>query len=278
MKVEKIGSFNKKRTIKRDIQSLCRSSLLFLDRLLIYTENHKSDIYHKYTQDLVKKFKSETKKKYKIKESLNLEPIETKSKRILNNQDLKNTSIDLVLSILQIPEDYNWEPIELTMLHLIVDQAVYFPRYFAYQVFIDLLGRSSAIQFIKEFTDYYVLNFRDVPKYENLTKIFEDDIERGNKSDSSIFIAGLINKGKYVGKCLKCMGHEALKKLPDRELAELVLCYGDYTLIRKMNDNFDVTRNYTLNIGPYCDLCVHDTRIVSNIEHPSMEFYDNLGN
>jgi hypothetical protein len=278
MRVEKIGKFNPTRTINREIQSLCRSSLLFLDRLLEYTKKHKSEIYQKYVQDLAKKFKSEIKKSYIIKESLDLEPIKTKVKIVLNNQDLVYTTIDLVLSLLNISEDYIWEPNELTILHRIVDQAVYVPRYYAYQVFIDILGRKDAIQFIKDFTDYYVLNFRDVPKYDNLTKIFEDDIERGNKSDSSIFIAALINEGKYVGKCLKCMGHEAMKELLDNELTELVLCYGDYTLIRKMNDNFDVTRNFTLNTGPYCDLCVHDFSIVNEIIHPSREFYDNLGN
>jgi hypothetical protein len=223
------------------------------------------------------KFKPELKKSYKIKKSLDLKPIKSKVKRILDYQALVDVSLDLVLSLLQIPDEYNWVPSELTILHIIVDQAVYTPRYFAYQVFIDLLGRKDAIQYIKEFTDYYVLNFRDVTKYDNLTKIFEDDIKRGSKSDSSIFVAGLINEGKYVGKCLKCMGHEAMKILPDKEISELVLCYGDYTLIRKMNDNFDVTRNYTLNTGPYCDLCVHDTSIVTEIVHPSRDFYDNLG-
>jgi len=222
------------------------------------------------------RFKSEIKKSSKLKESLDLEPIKSKVKMILNYQDLVDVSLDLILSLLQLPEEYNWESNELTILHITLDQAVYIPRYFAYQVFIDLLGRKEAIQYLKEFTDYYVLNFRDVTKYDNLTKIFEDDIERGNKSDSSIFIAALVNEGKYVGKCLKCMGHEAMKMLPDKEISELVLCYGDYTLIRKMNENFAVTRNYTLNTGPYCDLCVHDTRKVKEVIHPNKEFFDKL--
>ncbi|NHJ41218.1 MAG: hypothetical protein FK731_14395 [Asgard group archaeon] len=276
MRVEKIGSFNLKRTLTRDIQSLCRSSLLFLDRLLEYTEKQNSKIYKKVIQELIMRFKSEIKKSSKLKESLDLEPIKSKVKMILNYQDLVDVSLDLILSLLQLPEEYNWESNELTILHITLDQAVYIPRYFAYQVFIDLLGRKEAIQYLKEFTDYYVLNFRDVTKYDNLTKIFEDDIERGNKSDSSIFIAALVNEGKYVGKCLKCMGHEAMKMLPDKEISELVLCYGDYTLIRKMNENFAVTRNYTLNTGPYCDLCVHDTRKVKEVIHPNKEFFDKL--
>ena len=128
MRVEKIGKFNPKRTLTRDIQSLCRSSLLFLDRLLIYTEKHQPDIYAKFILKLTNKYKSEIKKAYNIKETLNLEPIESKVKRILSYQDLVDVSVDFVLSLLQISGDYKWEPNELTVLHMNVDQAVLNPE------------------------------------------------------------------------------------------------------------------------------------------------------
>ncbi|NHK32608.1 MAG: hypothetical protein FK730_14740 [Asgard group archaeon] len=278
MKEEKVGKFNKKRTIKRDIASSNRSFLLFHDRYLTYLKEKKSNIFDSYIDKIISKYKSETNNTYVYIENLDIEPIKNKLKWLLNNPELIKACINLHLSLMKIPPNYYWEPKELSLYHIDVDRANYAPRYFAFKILIELIDRKEAIQFLKEFTNYYVNNYREVSNYDNLKTIYEDDIERGKKTDSSIYTVALINEGKYVGKCEKCMGHESLKDLEDKEITEIVLCYGDYALIKNMNEHFLATRTITLNTGPYCDLCVHDTRIVNEIEHPSREFYDNLEN
>ncbi|MGC9780659.1 MAG: hypothetical protein HZR80_15560 [Candidatus Heimdallarchaeota archaeon] len=229
-----------------------------------------------YIENLISKYKSETNQEYELADELDINSVKSKLELLLKNQDLIKICVNLHLSLLKIPQNYSWEPEELSLLHIDVDRANYAPRYFAYKTLIELIDRKEAIRFLKEFTDYYIANFREVGKYDDLTSIFDDDVKRRKKFDSSVYTCVLINDGKYAGKCEKCMGYESLKDLEDNEISEIVLCYGDFALIRKLNENFLATRTITLNKDPYCALCVHDTRIVKEIEHPSREFFDSL--
>jgi hypothetical protein len=276
MEKEKVGKFNPKRKTKKNIASSNRTFLLFHERFLKYLKEKNQELFSEFVDKLISKYKSETKQEYAFVEQLDIEPIKDKIKLIQKNQELINACVNLHLSLYKIPQDFSWENEETEVLHINADRAHYTPRYFAYEILTQMIDREEAIVFLKEFTDYYVEKFRDVPKYEKLRKIFEDDVKRGRQSDSSVFTVGLVNEGKYVGKTAKCMGFEALSHLKDRELIDLVLCYGDFTLIKKLNENFVATRTITLPLGPYCDICVHDTRIVKEIEHPTREFYDKL--
>ena len=72
------------------------------------------------------------------------------------------------------------------------------------------------------------------------------------------------------------MTAEAFLDCKDSELKHAVFCSNDHALFKKNNENFELTRTSTLMIGTYCDFCLHDTRIVDKIEHPSKEFIENL--
>ncbi|NHJ32265.1 MAG: hypothetical protein FK732_05340, partial [Asgard group archaeon] len=268
MEKEKVGKFNLKRKTKKNIASSNRTFLLFHERFLSYLKEKKPELLSKYISKLISRYKSEAKRNYLIIDQLDIAPIKEKISLILEHQELINACVNLHLSLYKIPEDFSWDIDETEVLHINADRAHYSPRYYAFEVLIKMIDREEAIQFLKEFTDYYVENYREVSRYEKLRTIFEDDVKRGRKSDSSIFTVGLVNEGKYVGKTEKCMGFEALSHLEDREITDLVLCYGDFTLIKKLNENFVATRTITLPTGPYCDICVHDTRIVKEIEHP----------
>lgn len=68
-----------------------------------------------------------------------------------------------------------------------------------------------------------------------------------------------------------------MKPFNDPELSYIVACYGDTTGVQAENPNFVLTRTTTLiKGGPYCDNCIHDKRHVSELVHPSNEFFKTL--
>ncbi|MGY5854551.1 MAG: hypothetical protein RTU92_13365, partial [Candidatus Thorarchaeota archaeon] len=89
-------------------------------------------------------------------------------------------------------------------------------------------------------------------------------------------MSSILQESKYIVRVENCMVHEALKEFDDSELEDIVYCSGDFSRIRILNPNFVLTRTCTLMNGPYCDACVHDSRIVQEFEHPTRKFYDSM--
>ena len=51
--------------------------------------------------------------------------------------------------------------------------------------------------------------------------------------------------------------------------------WEDFTMFRKLNANFCLTRTKTLmNGGECCDMCYHDERYVLDFSHPSAEAFE----
>ena len=73
------------------------------------------------------------------------------------------------------------------------------------------------------------------------------------------------------------MQGETYSKLPDLELASLLVCYGDFSKMPYINPNFALTRTKTLVEGhPFCDFVHYDKRIVDEIKHPDEDFWKNF--
>ena len=97
----------------------------------------------------------------------------------------------------------------------------------------------------------------------------------GEKYEQGDRLVASVENGRYIFRVDRCALQEALKEFNDPELSDIVACYGDYTVFKYINENFVLTRTQTLMNSSYCDSCIHDTRIVEKIEHPTKQFYDN---
>ena len=271
IRIHKINNYNPAKTSKLDIGSYIGNVLIYLDRFLIYLKEHKKQILNDFLAELKLKYRSETPYSFNKLDSLDLSKIDAQLK-VLKDPDLLEACTNLILTLLDIPEDYAWEPQELDILDVNITRARLVPTYYFSKLLTELIDREEAIQLLKDYFEFYIHTYRNVKKFENLTTIYE----ASNNQHNTILVNVLINDGIYAGKGGICAGHDALKGFNDPELAYIICCHGDAALIRKYNENFVMTRRYTLMDGPYCDTTAHDTRIVAKVEHPPKEFFDNL--
>lgn len=276
MKVELLGTIKLDKKIKYNVSNSLENCLKYIDDFLIYLKEHKAPLIDEFIAKVMSKMKSSIIDNYELGDSYVLGDLNEKLEFLSRNQGFVDVIASLYLSLLKISRDKNWKSEKISILHLNLDKANYFPRYYLAEQLTEILEREETIQLFKDFIDQRIIKNLERPYRETMTEVYELDVKNGKTSESSKYISALMHEGLYAGRVDRCMGHEALKELKDPELAELVTCYGDFEMIKKTNDNFVLTRTCTLHTGPYCDNLYHDTRICKKIKHLPREFYDTL--
>jgi len=276
VRVQKCGTYNPDATQNVDVNKVTESTFLALDRLLVYLADHKADVLDDFVTGLTSRYRSEVPNSFDNFTSFKRSHSKLSLKMLTDIPDLTEACTDLCLTLLNVPEGYAWKPQELELLQIDDISARYIPRYFQAKLLTELMVKEEAIKLLKNFFDFSARTYRTVERHENVTSIYEDDVNRGAEREGFIWISALLNEGKFAGRTDVCLLHEALKGFNDPELAYVIGCHADFVVIQKMKENFLLTRSSTLMDGPFCESCVHDTRVVSKIEHPSREFFEKL--
>jgi len=153
------------------------------------------------------------------------------------------------------------------------------PLYLIAVSLMDFMPRDEAIEFYKNYIDYTYESRGITPPtmefVEEMVELFNREYKQTHN-----YTAFKTEEGKIGVKVKKCMIQEALRdfdKNYDKELAYYINCYSDFLTTKRMNKNFNLTRNKTIMIGnSYCDFCWTDKRIVKEIEHPDKAFWVEL--
>ncbi|MHA2363966.1 MAG: hypothetical protein ACXAC7_08400 [Candidatus Hodarchaeales archaeon] len=245
-----------------------------LNRILRYVQENKPEIIDKFKITLKKKLYSLI-----LNPSINLEIIKIPKiqEEIQSYDELQKLYFTYCFTLWEIPENFSSNTLEKQWIK--VDRAFNYPTYYWVLTLCEVLGRTEAIDFIKQYIDSRVYSLiKPNLEFKDLDYIWEESLNQNEKyprADAGIGFR--LSKGKVGFKVSKCCGADSMKPLNDPELSHLILCYGDTATFEARNPNFVYTMPKTLaKNDPYCDKCFHDKRHVSNIEHPDDKFWDNL--
>lgn len=159
---------------------------------------------------------------------------------------------------------------------LAATQARLLPAYHQMRVLCDLVGDGKGIPLVEAFVDEWMSAHTKADATLEDPSRFWDALE--GEHDGTDEIAGRLHRGRILFRVERCLWADVLKPLGDPALAHAGTCYGDFAQISAIHPSFVLTRTMTLMQGdPYCDTCIHDTRHVDSIEHPSREVFDSLG-
>ena len=275
MKIETVLDFKPEKEKDTNILNVVSTNLIVVDRFLTYLKEHKENLLDIFISNLEKKYRSASHFEYKINFN-QFEDIKDKFHIVQDHPKLITSLASLVLSTLILPFDYNWDPPILKIPQVIVTKAWLIPKIFFSELLTEMIDRKEAIKFLKDYFVFYVKIYRNVVTHENLTTVFETDIENGRRGQNTKCVSAMLNEGVYVSRVDRCMAPEALKDYTDSEIKHLVCCSADHTIVKKANEYFALTRTTTLMDGDFCDFCCHDTRIVDEITHPPREFFEIL--
>lgn len=90
-------------------------------------------------------------------------------------------------------------------------------------------------------------------------------------------VSGITQEGNFILRVDGCIFGESLRDVEDPNLMFYLICYGDYFSAKKANENFRLTRNYTIVQGQsMCDFCYHDIRKTPHLRHPDEAFWKTI--
>lgn len=154
-------------------------------------------------------------------------------------------------------------------------RALYLPQYLQLKALIDVIGRERGIERMKQCLDWAYAQGPDDPDApKTIDELRRRQVEGNLRGEGMDWIAGIVSEHQYQNKVTVCAIQRTLAEYDD-ELMEVVACYPDFALFRKVNPNFCLTRTQTLmGGGNCCDMCYHDERYVSDFVHPSIAVFD----
>lgn len=155
-------------------------------------------------------------------------------------------------------------------------RALYVPQYLALKALVDVLGRPRGIELMRSCLDWAYAQGPDHPNApKTIAELRTRQAEGNIRGKGMDWIAAVISEHEYRNKVTVCAIQKALANYGNSELMEVVACYPDFTIFRKVNPSFCLTRTQTLmGGGDCCDMCYHDERYVSDFVHPSAEVFD----
>lgn len=260
--------------VEVDVSKTVQGVLLSLSRFLMYCEEERPSILSDYIANLSKHYKILSEKRYTASDTVVVEF--ENSEMLAGYPELVKFCTNYVLSLFDLPSTFSWESPNVKTTLLIQRKAALIPSLERMKQFSESVDANWTKEFLQEYADYFVRQYRRVEAQLNLTAVFEADAESMKNSKSAVSTCVLLDDGRYAYRTDKCLGHEALKECNEPEFAYLAICAGDFEIVRKTNENFVLTRSHTLMDGPYCDGIVHDTRVVKNVEHKPDSFFIGL--
>ncbi len=254
-----------------------------LDCLLSYIQENIPEIQQEYIEKLIKKLGMLIKQDNFENKTVEIATLTKDYNHLLNQQELVKLHLSFYTQILGISGDQFWEKGKI--MEFPITNFIHSAFRLTYNQFLTLkgiIGKKEAIRHFKRHIDRYVL-FWDTPRmegWENLENMREDFIKFAESERfGRIWIISDIENGKFINRCDRCEKIESISDLgiEDNEVINALVCHSDFQVTKLYNENFVLTRNFTIGAGDsYCDFVYHDTRIDKDLDHPSKEFIESM--
>jgi hypothetical protein len=248
-----------------------------LDLLLDMIKREKPEVLSAYIDNLQQRYDSlvTSRIKHSIDISAQLEEFE----HLRNYPELAASNLNYFFSILQQPENTDYESVTIEVTLRTQLRSVLCPKYQNLLSLTQTMARGEAIELYKKYHDEVMRGGRasNEDRYQDLDEFATRWDQEGAKKSPYIRIFSEAKDGKLYLRKDNCLWNDAISDLRDSELKYYICCYQDFESARLANRHFLLTMERTIIEGDtFCDSVFHDTRIDDNLNHPSEEFFANM--
>jgi len=192
------------------------------------------------------------------------------------HRQLLQAQVDLQCGLLEVADRARTGESTINLSKIAFIRAQYLPQYLQLKALADASGKARGTELMKACLDWEYMKGPSSPDAPGtIDELRIRQVEGNLRGEGMDWIAAVISEHEYRNKVTTCAIQKALAKYGDSELMEVVACYPDFTMFRKLNPNFCLTRTTTLmGGGDCCDMCYHDERYVPDFAHPSAEVFE----
>jgi len=191
--------------------------------------------------------------------------------------ELCGAHVDLICELLGVEYDalLDEKPTELSQRQFIRTRFV--PGYLRLLALSNAVGRNDAIDFFKGHLDRTIAGMPSRPDGpQTLHEFRELQADFNLREQGMDWTQAIVGEHQYLNKVTVCRIQRVLAEY-DPELMDVVACYPDFAMLRRIHPSFALTRTQTLiGGGTCCDSCYHDERYLPEFEHPPISIFDDL--
>ena len=280
MRFEKFGKINPSKEYSITPLKLLEETLFKrLNFLLDSIEFEKPESIYPFVDQLKTIFSSLV--KTQIQSDDKIKEITKKFIQLINYSGVAEVYVNYLLELVENYTSNNELTAEIKIPSKVYWQLVFGMRYYELVALSKVIPREEATSLYKEYLDQYYIYIKETfKKFDTIENFHANLVEDMKRSTDGEFLSTVstVRDGKFIVRNENCPAVEALDDYEDKEFVYIVSCYADYQYMKMTNENFQMTRYYTIAEGdPYCDKVCHDIRISKDLEHPTTDIIDSMG-
>ncbi len=268
---------------KRNIQPIEHAKLSQFTRLnclLGFVKKFYPEVLEEYTTNLQRRYDSLATTTYVQRSTFDIVSLISEFDSLKEFPDLALSNLNYLFQILQLPANVDLENDSFEITQRIQLQAVLYHKYQNLFSLANTIDRNEAIELYKAYHDEFMRMTTSTQKdrFDNLEELAEQWFQEDTISSPGLIrYVSEVKDGKLFLRKDTCLWNDAIEELEDKELKYVICCYGDYGAAKRDNKHFVMTMKHTIIEGHnYCDCVYHDTRVSTDLTHPSDDFFASI--
>ena len=285
MKISTYNFFNKEAKSEIKLDEFIKKCFNQTNSVIKYFKDLKANDSEEYLFAFQSRLKSELKESQYDINLFRLDEIEENLTILNNYPEIKETIINFICKILELPENLDSLEETFNLLYFNIRKAEGHLSYYRVKAIEDLLGKEECTKVYKQIVEHLIKEMKESDSSEKptdpmkVTRIESRELilNQYKKLGVANFTLGIYDDFKEIYRFDSCIVHEVLKVFNDPDIAYLSSCY-----LRDSPSNNDgyivhMRKTQTLHHNDFCDEFYWNNYVYPNAKQPSLEFTKNMG-
>ncbi|MHA1135852.1 MAG: hypothetical protein ACTSSE_05130 [Candidatus Thorarchaeota archaeon] len=249
-----------------------RDWLKNMDLMFEFVSTEKPEILDEFLRKIASKYESDLENEPHVLSDVGLDRL-LKDESVLGSyENVKDLALQLIMKNIPFREGYILSEEKEPIKWFDYCRAKYMLLYHRIVSLVEILGREKGIKFFQDFVQYLG---KELVKKGKISVNLKDARKAWVKGWSKCGMEfGVVDLDEHMFLCKfdRCVSHESMKHIKDKELAYYSVCYTAPKVQEHTFENVWLRRSITLFSGDFCDELRWDPNVHPDPEQPSHEF------
>ncbi len=270
---EYYGTYDENAKTKVNLDEQIRDWLWTAELMFDFISTNRPEIFNSFMEKLHAKYTSDLEGDSFVLRDVGFDALLDDQSILESYTSIKELSLQLVMKYIPLEKGNRLSGELSEIRHIDHLRAKHMLLYHRITTLVDLLGREEGIRFFRDFVEFWGKKVAERGRWSVTLEQARKSLVPYWKS-SNAFEFGVVDfdDSMFLAKFDRCVWHESMKHIEDKELAYYTVCYHGPRVGRHAHENIIMRRSVTLFTGDFCDEIRWDRHVHDEPEQPSLEF------
>jgi hypothetical protein len=270
---EYYGTYDEDASGEINIEGQIRDFLWTMELMFDYVESNRPEILEEFLETIDGKSVRELEGTSFVLRGVGFDKLADDQTLLSSHPQFKDQSLRIIMKYIPLREGYILSEENERVRWIDYCRAKYTLLYHQITTLVEILGRKPGIDFYKNFVQFWgkELAKKGMGKH-TIEQVRENRVKAWSEGGAMEFGVVDVYEAAFLAKFDRCVSHESMKHVEDKELAYYAVCYPGAKLLDYVHQNISMRRTQTLFTADFCDELRWDRHIHDEPEQPSLEF------